>query len=223
MHMTSWTSVLNPDSPPDIVTLTTALPVGILQQDDVMLLSVLQTFIVAEPAWLKFLQFRFLSHHGSEPMCALNDVLVFGKSAAEDLEDQLSDETLLQDSADVGAAKTARPVTADDVSNTQPGQLQPVLLAAVQGEAGPMDRADASRAAGLQHGALQAGNASGVSKAANEQQAANSTAGSHPQGECCLACVETSGCIWFTMQHCQHKVCIRDHDYLLVAGAWSHS
>ena len=129
-------------------------------------------------------------------MCALNDVLVFGRSAAEDLEDQLSDETLLQDSADASAAKAAGPVMADDVSSTQPGPLQPVLLAAVQGEAGPMDRADASRAAGLHLGALQAGNASGVSKAANEQQtASNSTAGPHAEGERCVACVKTPGCI----------------------------
>lgn len=38
-----------------------------------------------------------MTHHGSEPMCALNDVLVFGKSAAEDLEDQLSDNSLSPD------------------------------------------------------------------------------------------------------------------------------
>ncbi|KAL3139820.1 hypothetical protein ABBQ38_004118 [Trebouxia sp. C0009 RCD-2024] len=54
-----------------------------------------QVFTVAEPVWLKYIQFHFISHHGSEPICALNDVLVFGKSAAEDLEDQLSDEALL--------------------------------------------------------------------------------------------------------------------------------
>ena len=38
-----------------------------------------------------------MTHYGNEPMCALNDVLVFGKSAAEDLEDQLSDTALLPD------------------------------------------------------------------------------------------------------------------------------
>lgn len=53
-----------------------------------------QTFTVSEPVWLKYLQFHFISHHGNEPICALNDILVFGKSAAEDLEDQLSDEAL---------------------------------------------------------------------------------------------------------------------------------
>lgn len=54
----------------------------------------MQTFTVSEPVWLKYLQFHFITHHGSEPICALNDILVFGKSAAEDLEDQLSDEAL---------------------------------------------------------------------------------------------------------------------------------
>ena len=53
-----------------------------------------QTFTVSEPVWLKYLQFHFITHHGSEPICALNDILVFGKSAAEDLEDQLSNEAL---------------------------------------------------------------------------------------------------------------------------------
>lgn len=61
----------------------------------VLLCYDLQTFTVSEPVWLKYLQFHFTSHHGSEPICALNDILVFGKSAAEDLEDQLSDEALL--------------------------------------------------------------------------------------------------------------------------------
>jgi hypothetical protein len=36
------------------------------------------------------LQLRFLSHFSSEPVCALNDVRVYGKSAVEDLEDQLA-------------------------------------------------------------------------------------------------------------------------------------
>ena len=62
---------------------------------EVLYVVSLQTFTVKEPVWLKYLQFHFISHHGSEPICALNDVLVFGKSAAEDLEDQLSDEALL--------------------------------------------------------------------------------------------------------------------------------
>ena len=42
------------------------------------------------PAWVKYLQLHFISHHGTEAVCALNDIHVFGKSAADDLEDQLA-------------------------------------------------------------------------------------------------------------------------------------
>ena len=44
--------------------------------------------------WAKFLQFHFQSHYGSEAVCALNDVRIFGKTASEDLEDSLAAETL---------------------------------------------------------------------------------------------------------------------------------
>lgn len=71
-----------------------------------------QTFTVSEPVWLKYLQFHFISHHGSEPICALNDILVFGKSAAEDLEDQLSDEAL----AFTEDSRAQQPNTALDAS-----------------------------------------------------------------------------------------------------------
>lgn len=87
----------------------------------------LQTFRVAEPAWLKYLQFHFLTHHGSEPICALNDVLVFGKSAAEDLEDQLNDEALLteaEDSEDSKAAEQPSKATnTDSTSDVPAGQI----------------------------------------------------------------------------------------------------
>jgi hypothetical protein len=49
-----------------------------------------QAFKLENPSWLKYLQIRQLSHHGTEAVCALNDVCVYGKSAAEDLEDRLS-------------------------------------------------------------------------------------------------------------------------------------
>lgn len=39
---------------------------------------------------MKYLQLHFLTHHGTEAVCALNDVRIFGKSAADDLEDQLA-------------------------------------------------------------------------------------------------------------------------------------
>ena len=45
-----------------------------------------QAFSIASPAWVKFLQLRFMNHYGNEPVCALNELSVFGKSAVEDLE-----------------------------------------------------------------------------------------------------------------------------------------
>ena len=49
-----------------------------------------QAFRIQQPEWAKYLQLRLVSHHGSEPVCALNDVRVHGKSAVEDLEDRLA-------------------------------------------------------------------------------------------------------------------------------------
>ncbi len=40
--------------------------------------------------WVKFLQLRFLTHYGAEPVCAINDIIVHGRGANEDLEEQLS-------------------------------------------------------------------------------------------------------------------------------------
>lgn len=151
----------------------------------------LQTFTVAEPAWLKYLQFHFLTHHGSEPMCALNDVLVFGKSAAEDLEDQLSDEALLtdaQDSGDAKASEAAAPINANGNTDSQAAQAStPSSAQQVAVEA----KADASSNAGLLNasGVTQAGNVSGSGKQAHAQQQAssNSTAGPRQPGENILA------------------------------------
>lgn len=50
----------------------------------------MQAFRVGSPAWVKYLQLHFLSHHGVEAVCALNDIRIFGRSAADDLEDQLA-------------------------------------------------------------------------------------------------------------------------------------
>ncbi|KAA6420457.1 MAG: Galactose-binding isoform 1 [Trebouxia sp. A1-2] len=146
-----------------------------------------QTFTVAEPAWLKYLQFHFLTHHGSEPMCALNDVLVFGKSAAEDLEDQLSDEALLtdaHDSADAKASEAAAPISVNGNADSQaaqariPSSAQPVAIEA---------KVDASSSAGLQNpsGALPAGDVSATGEQAPAQQQApsNSTAGPRQSGQ----------------------------------------
>jgi len=39
---------------------------------------------------VKFLQLRFLTHYGTEPVCAINDIIVHGRGANEDLEEVLS-------------------------------------------------------------------------------------------------------------------------------------
>lgn len=50
-----------------------------------------QQFNVERPIWAHYLLIRFLTHYGSEPVCALNAFAVYGKSAAEELEDQLGE------------------------------------------------------------------------------------------------------------------------------------
>jgi Sad1 / UNC-like C-terminal len=40
----------------------------------------------AAALWVKYLLIRFLTHYGNEPVCAINDLRVFGKSAVEELE-----------------------------------------------------------------------------------------------------------------------------------------
>lgn len=49
-----------------------------------------QTFALERPQWMRYLLLRFLSQHGAEPVCAVNGISVYGKSAAEELEDQLA-------------------------------------------------------------------------------------------------------------------------------------
>jgi len=48
-----------------------------------------QTFQIDQPRWARFVMIKFLSHYGVEPVCAINSISVFGKSAAEELEDHL--------------------------------------------------------------------------------------------------------------------------------------
>lgn len=57
----------------------------------------MQAFKLERPTWIKYLQLHVLSHHGTEAVCALNDVCVFGKSAAEDLEARLNLEPPAED------------------------------------------------------------------------------------------------------------------------------
>ena len=48
------------------------------------------TLQVTSSPWVKFLQLRFLTHYGTEPVCAINDIIVHGRGANEDLEELLS-------------------------------------------------------------------------------------------------------------------------------------
>lgn len=73
-----------------------------------------QAFKLERPTWIKYLQLRILNHHGTEAVCALNDVCVFGKSAAEDLEARLNLETPTDASPSV-AGITATPETLTEV------------------------------------------------------------------------------------------------------------
>ena len=41
--------------------------------------------------WLRYLLIRFLSHHGGEKVCAINEIGVYGVSAADELEAQLAE------------------------------------------------------------------------------------------------------------------------------------
>ena len=49
-----------------------------------------QTFNIEHPVWVRYLLIRFLTHYGNEPVCAINSFAVFGRSAAEELEEQLA-------------------------------------------------------------------------------------------------------------------------------------
>ena len=72
-----------------------------------------QSFQVAEPQWVKYVQLRFLSHYGAEPVCALNDVRILGKSAADDLEDRLAMEHAQEHAAQ---AESRQPQAAEPLS-----------------------------------------------------------------------------------------------------------
>lgn len=78
-----------------------------------------QAFPAQQPAWSKYLQLRFLTHYGSEPVCALNDVRVYGKSAVEDLEDRLALEAA-PDSDDEQEQEQPEAEDAAVEPNTQP-------------------------------------------------------------------------------------------------------
>ncbi len=57
-----------------------------------------QEFQVQHPRWVRYLLVRFLTHHGSESVCAINELGVYGTSAAEELEAQLAQDEFMFDS-----------------------------------------------------------------------------------------------------------------------------
>lgn len=48
-----------------------------------------QAFQLVEPEWVRYVAIRFLSQHTNELICAVSEVGVYGKTATQDLEDQL--------------------------------------------------------------------------------------------------------------------------------------
>ena len=81
----------------------------------------LQGFHIDPPRWAKYVQLRLLTHYGSEPVCALNDVRVYGKSAAEDLEDRLAMEAAADDEA---AAQEECSIDEGDAQESNPESQQ---------------------------------------------------------------------------------------------------
>lgn len=52
-----------------------------------------QAFQLPEPEWVRYVAIRFLSQHTNELICAVSEVGVYGKTATQDLEDQLISST----------------------------------------------------------------------------------------------------------------------------------
>lgn len=78
-----------------------------------------QAFQLPEPEWVRYVAIRFLSQHTNELICAVSEVGVYGKTATQDLEDQLiSSNGAAGDSAppDRDAAKDGTSAEADGAS-----------------------------------------------------------------------------------------------------------
>ena len=83
----------------------------------------MQAFHIDPPGWAKYMQLRLLTHYGNEPVCALNDVRVYGKSAAEDLEDRLAMEAAADDEA--AAEEECSPEEGTALEGSHESQQQP--------------------------------------------------------------------------------------------------
>lgn len=94
----------------------------------------MQAFGVDPPGWAKYVQLRLLTHYGSEPVCALNDVRVYGKSAAEDLEDRLALEAASDDEEAMEAASSEENAAAGEECSTDEAAEQQGAAAGVSPE-----------------------------------------------------------------------------------------
>eukprot|EP00887_Chlorella_sp_A99_P002880 scaffold6.g2880.t1 len=111
-----------------------------------------QMFAIEQPVWVRFVLLRFLSHYGSEPVCAVNALSLFGKSAAEELEDALAaEENALPLLIAQQAGQVAAPSPAAEQQQPPQPPPQPQQTASQQGDAEER-RADAEDAAPGQAG-----------------------------------------------------------------------
>jgi len=89
-------------------------------------------------------QLHLLTHYGSEPVCALNDVGVYGKSAAEDLEDRLAMEAAADDEA--AAEEECSPEDGDAQLREEESQTQASNEGTQTGKHPQVSRPDAANA-----------------------------------------------------------------------------
>lgn len=88
----------------------------------------MQAFKIPSPAWIKYLQLHLFTHHGGEAVCALNDVLVYGKSAADDLEDQLAMEAPVETQLPAQSEPSLPPAQSQADSGLPPHSGQPPAM-----------------------------------------------------------------------------------------------
>ena len=125
-----------------------------------------QAFTVVQPVWLKYLQFHFISQYGTEPMCALNDILVYGKSAAEDLEDQLSATSLPEDDVQADIKPESVTEQSEVQQQTRPNAAGPLIVSQDTGADSQTDgQSDAAMADSSTEGIVDVSNASGSASA----------------------------------------------------------
>ncbi|KAL6767387.1 hypothetical protein ACKKBF_B35075 [Auxenochlorella protothecoides x Auxenochlorella symbiontica] len=111
----------------------------------------LQRFELQHPGWARYVLVRFLTHYSSEPVCAMNGIAVYGKSAAEELEDELAQVSARDEAREALAPEALEGVgllRGTDVASKTGEGLEPLIAAALDaGNAsgsGPLDPVAAS-------------------------------------------------------------------------------